>query len=363
MTRNPRYDWYGAVLGLGLPLVGTAIEALRISGSVAPEAFVRAHLGQPLLWIMDTTPIVLGLLGRIIRTQQETVVRQSEALVAVEQARREGFEGAADKLFHMAHGLLGTVSDFTATTGEAAALVRRVTEAMKGLSQAASAAALTADTVIGIGVQAERASAEGIRQVEASAAELLQLAEEVRAFTAAIDALTGPLAALRAQSDRVGELATRAEGLAAQASRAEADGGCGPEMAGVAAALRAHAEEARRAASGFQDLLAAVQYVRDGAARAAQAGAERAGASARVGSRTSETMRGLAVSLRESARAAREIARVAQQQEGDVEQVLKAVNEIAHVTRGAVNATQHVEREAASLNELAASLRDAVKRE
>ena len=29
MTRtNLRYDWYGALIGLGLPLVGTAIEAI-----------------------------------------------------------------------------------------------------------------------------------------------------------------------------------------------------------------------------------------------------------------------------------------------------------------------------------------------
>jgi methyl-accepting chemotaxis protein len=364
MTRsNPRYDWYGALIGLGLPLVGTAIEALRTFHSVVPGALLRAHLNQPLLWIMDTTPVVLGLLGRIILMQQETVVRQSEALVAVEQARREGFETTARRLFHAAQGLLGTVSDFTATTEEAATSVRRVTAAMNGLSQAASAAALTADTVIGIGVQAERASADGLRQVEASGGELLRLAEEVREFTGAIDALTGPLVALREQSAVVGELAGRAERLAEQASRAEQAGGCGPEMEGVPVALRAHADEALRAAARLKQLLADVQQVKDGAARAAQAGAERAGASARVASRTSETMRGLAVSLRESARAAREIARVAQQQEGDIEQVLKAMNEIAHATAGTVVSTQHVEREAASLNDLAASLSDAVKRE
>jgi hypothetical protein len=360
---NPRYEWYGALIGLGLPLVGTAIEALRLFGSVAPHPFVQAHLGQPLLWIMDTTPVVLGLLGWIIRKQQETVVRQSEELVAVEHARREGFEGTADKLFHLAQGLLGTVSDFTTTNGEAAALVRRVTEAMHGLSHAASAAALTADTVIGIGVQAERASADGIRQVEASGAELLRLAEEVREFTGAIDALTGPLSDLREQSVLLATLAREAGELAEAASRAEQQGGCGPELAGHPAALRDHAGEALRAVAHLEQLIGGVQQVRDAAARAAQAGAERAGATARVASRTSETMRGLAVSLRDSARAAREIARVAQQQEGDIEQVLKAMNEIAHATQGTVTSTRVVEREAASLNELAASLRESVKRE
>jgi methyl-accepting chemotaxis protein len=363
MTRTRqtlRYDWYGFTFGLGLPLVGTAIEALRLYHTVAFPALLRAHLGQPLLWIMDTTPVVLGLLGRIILDQQETVLRQSDELVAVEQARREGFEATARRLSLAAQALLGTVSDFTTTTGEAAHLVRRVTETMNALAQAASAAALTADTVIGIGVQAERASADGLRQVEASGAELLRLAEEVREFTGAIDALTGPLAELREQSGLVAELAGRADQLAELAAQAE--GGAAPRSADLTARLRAHAAEALGAAAHLQQLQATLQQGKDAAASAAQAGGERAVASARVATRTSETMRGLAVSLRESARAAREIARVAQQQEGDIEQVLKAMNEIAHATEGTVVSTRHVEGEAASLNELAASLQDAVKR-
>ncbi len=367
MTRSRqtlRYDWYGALFGLGLPVVGTVIEALRLYHPATLPALLtalgRAHLEQPLLWIMDTTPVVLGLLGRIILDQQETVLRQSEELVAVEQARREGFEATAKRLSLAAQGLLGTVSDFTTTTGEAAGLVRRVTETMNALAQAASAAALTADTVIGIGVQAERASADGLRQVEASGTELLRLAEEVREFTGAVDALTPPLAELREQSGVVAELAGRADRLAAEAARTS---GGGAGAAELASALQAHAGEALGAAARLQQLQTALQQLKDAAAGAAQAGGERAAASARVATRTSETMRGLAVSLRESARAAREIARVAQQQEGDIEQVLKAMNEIAHATEGTVVATRHVEREAASLNELAASLQQAVKRE
>ncbi len=375
---NLRYDWYGALIGLGLPFVGTAIEAVRqlqsataadLVGALTPAALLRAHLGQPLLWIMDTTPIVLGLLGRLIVVKQQTVIQQSQelveksqALVAAEQARREGFEATARKLFHHAQGLLGTVSDFTKTTGEAAVSVRRVTEALSGVSQAASAAALTADTVIGIGVQAERASADGLHQVEVAGGELLLLAEEVREFATAVDGLSRPLTALQDQSAQLASVADAAERLVDLVERADEAGG-GPELAALDRALRAHAGELRRTVAGLQRLMADLQDVKDAAAGAAQAGGERAGASARVATRTSETIRELAVSLRESGRAAREIARVAQQQEGDIEQVLKSMNEIALATAGTVVATQHVEGEARSLNELAASLRDEVKGE
>jgi methyl-accepting chemotaxis protein len=97
------------------------------------------------------------------------------------------------------------------------------------------------------------------------------------------------------------------------------------------------------------------------ATQAARSGSERATAGARVAAQTGEVIRRLAVALRESARGAREIARMAQHQEGGIEQVLKAMNEIALSTADRAQSTQHVEREARSLNDLASSLRDAVK--
>ncbi|HTN53150.1 MAG TPA: methyl-accepting chemotaxis protein, partial [Anaeromyxobacter sp.] len=60
-------------------------------------------------------------------------------------------------------------------------------------------------------------------------------------------------------------------------------------------------------------------------------------------------------------RAAKEIARVAQQQESGFEQVLKAMTEIAHATEETVASTEAVGQEARSLNDLAASLQAAVK--
>jgi hypothetical protein len=48
-TKSFRYDWYGAAAGVGLPLLGTVLEALRRFDTLAPGALLRAHLGQPLL--------------------------------------------------------------------------------------------------------------------------------------------------------------------------------------------------------------------------------------------------------------------------------------------------------------------------
>lgn len=257
MARKFRYDWYGALAGVGLPLVGTIIEAVTHLGSLAPAALLRAHLGQPLLWIMDTTPFVLGGLGRVIVRQHEELVRQSDELVRrsqeivrLEQARRESFERTASELAHAAQALLADVRDITRTTTETAASVRATTTAIHQLSQAAAAAALTADDVIGLALRSERAGEEGLRQAEAADAGPSGLAEEVR---------------------------------------------------------------------------------------------------------------GLSATLRDSARAAREIARVAQQQEGGIELALKAMNQIALATEETVTSTQHVAREARELEAMAASLRAATR--
>jgi methyl-accepting chemotaxis protein len=187
--RTFRYDWYLALAGVGLPLLGTAIEAMTHSAGLSPPALWQAHLGQPLLWIMDTTPFVLGGLGRVIVRQHEDLVRQSaelvrrsEAIVRVEQARREGFERTARELAGAAQALLGSVSEFTATTTAAAAGVRETTEAMGELSQSAASAALTAETVIGLAVRSERLLAASDAAPPAGAAE-----ETVRGLAEALD--------------------------------------------------------------------------------------------------------------------------------------------------------------------------------
>jgi methyl-accepting chemotaxis protein len=369
MKSTSRYDRYGALIGLGLPIVGTVLEALRLHGGIGPAALWDAHRTQPLLWIMDTAPFVLGFLGWVIRAQHGTVVRQGEELVQksqeivrLEQVRRESLDGTARELFHAAQGLLGNVSEITGTTEGTAATVRETTAALNQLSQAASAAALTAETVIGIAVQSERASEDGLAQAEAAGAELLRLADEVRELSAGVQSLSAPVEELLALSDATTSVAQRTERLAEEASRAAAGAPGGTDLALMAGALRVHAEEDRRTAARLRALMADVQRAVRAAVETAEAGSARAASGARVATKTREAIRGLSVALRESARAAREIARVAQQQEGAIEQVLKAMNEIVHASSGTVRSTQHVEREARSLNDLAASLRDAVKR-
>jgi methyl-accepting chemotaxis protein len=328
--RSTRYDLYGAAAGAGLPVLGTALEAWYRHGGVSPSALAAAFNGQPLLWIMATTPFVLGGLGHaLVREHGENVrqarqiVRQSEEIVRLEQARRESLQKAASELFGAAQGLLGNVSNFTSTAAETAASVRETSATLHSLAQTASAAALTAETVIGIALQAERASEQGLRHADAARVDLLQLAEEVRALSGRIEELDARLA----------EVVTAA-------------GSGGPGA---------------RIGDRLAQALAAAQRTMGGAVELARQGAQRAGAGVLTVTRTAETVQNLSTALREAAGAAREIARVAQQQEAGVEQVLKAMAEISHATEDTMASTHEVAKEARSLNKLAHMLRQAVK--
>jgi methyl-accepting chemotaxis protein len=318
---------------------------------------------------MDTTPFVLGALGKVIERQHrdlvaqgEELVRQSDEIVRLEAARRESFDRTAKELFHAAQGLLGNVAAFTRTSAESAASVRQTTASMSQLSQAATSAALTAETVIGIALAAEKASARGLEHAEASSGTLLQLAEEVRALSRQIEALNarmgdlydlaGLVASVADGSDRVVELAEEA------ASSAGPRGGA---LADLAAGMRARAGETRAAAARAKGILTDLHRAMLSAMGAAEAGIAKAQDGARTAKETGDTLRTLAEALRESSRAAREIARVAQQQEGAIEGVLKAMNELSHATEGTVASTREVAREARALNELASFLETATR--
>lgn len=209
-----RYDWWGAVVGVGLPLLGTALEALAHYGSLAPAALVRAHLGQPLLWIMDTTPLVLGALGRIIASQHEDLVRQSDALVrqsraiaALELARRESFESTAREVAGAAQGLLGSVSEFTALTADVASSLREANAVIAQVSSDATSAALVADEVIGLAVRSDRTG--DADAVERSAAAARQIALVARRQESAIERVLAAMKGIASAADGA-EVSTRA---------------------------------------------------------------------------------------------------------------------------------------------------------
>jgi methyl-accepting chemotaxis protein len=349
-----RYALYGALFGIAFPFLGTLVEAATRGYGVGLGGLVRAQT-SPLLWIVDTAPFFLAVIASLVGHRQDQII-------AIEGTRRHEYLETAQELFVAAQSLLSTVSSFSSMTAETAASVRETTATMGQLGQTATKAALTAETVIGLARQGERASTEGLVAVEAGLGEMAKLADEVRALSQKIEALNGRMRDIFEIASVVNYVAERSQRLsdAAQAEVRKA-GDAARGFGDVVSEMRSHSEDAKRAAAQVKGILSEVHKAMLSAMTAAEVGIRRAEQGAQVAAGTGATIKRLATALRESSQAAREIATVAQQQDHGIDQVLKAMNEIYLATQETMTSTQAVATEAKALNDLASGLKRAVE--
>jgi methyl-accepting chemotaxis protein len=350
-----KYALIGAGFGLVFPVFGTVIEAITRGYGLGLGGLVRAQIDSPLLWIIDTAPFFLGVFSSIAGRSQDQIIN-------LESARRDGYLKTASELFTAAQALLSTVSSFSSMTAETAASVRETTSTMTQLGQTATKAALTAETVIGLARQGERASAEGLSAVETNLGEMLKLSDEVRALSQKIEGLNSRMRDIFEIASVVNYIADRSQRLAETASAESAKAGAAARgFSGVVNEMRSHADEAKRAAAQVKGILSEVHKAMLSAMTAAEVGIRRAEQGAQVAGSTGDTIRRLATALRDSSQAAKEIATVAQQQDHGIDQVLKAMNEIYFATQETMSSTQAVATEAKALNDLASGLKRAVE--
>ncbi|MEQ9401539.1 MAG: response regulator [Longimicrobiales bacterium] len=87
-VRTPRFGLLGVGFGVLFPLVATLVE-MRLRGlPFAAASLVTAQASEPLLWIIDTAPFVLGLAGVLIgRGQAAVAALQARALEESEGLR------------------------------------------------------------------------------------------------------------------------------------------------------------------------------------------------------------------------------------------------------------------------------------
>jgi methyl-accepting chemotaxis protein len=350
-----RFAVYGGLFGLAFPIIGTVIEAFTRGFGLAPAGLLHAQEASPLLWIIDTAPFFLAVLAFVAGRGQDHAV-------GLDDARREGYLKTASELFTAAQALLSTVSSFSSMTAETAASVRETTATMGQLGHSATRAALTAETVIGLARKGERASVEGLSAVEGTLAEMMKLADEVRALSGRIEALNGRMRDIFEIASVVNFISDRSQKLADRAaSESSRDGTGGRAFGELVGEMRQHSEEAKRAAVQVKGILAEVHKAMLSAMTAAEVGIRRAEQGAEVASGTGETIRRLATALKESSTAAQEIAALAQQQDHGIDQALKAMNEIYLATQETMSSTHAVATEAKALNDLALGLKRAVE--
>jgi PAS domain S-box-containing protein len=99
-----RYSAYGAAFGLAFPLVATLLEMGLAGHPMSIGGFFAAQATQPLLWLIDPSPLVLGLFAlRVGRSQAEV-----ESLQKEQADRRLGVE--IDRFFTLYPDALAILS-------------------------------------------------------------------------------------------------------------------------------------------------------------------------------------------------------------------------------------------------------------
>lgn len=81
-TERNNYTLYGAAFGLLFPIIATVIEANVEGLSFSLDGWLQAQTGSPLLWIIDTAPIFLGLFARFGGIQMDRVRERARELKA-----------------------------------------------------------------------------------------------------------------------------------------------------------------------------------------------------------------------------------------------------------------------------------------
>ena len=83
-----RYAIAGILFGFAFPLVGTGIRLAQSGGGFGLAAIARVQAADPLLWIIDTAPLFLGLLALFAGVRQDAATARNVQLQAREQELR-----------------------------------------------------------------------------------------------------------------------------------------------------------------------------------------------------------------------------------------------------------------------------------
>jgi GAF domain-containing protein len=75
-----RYAAFGAIFGLTFPIAATMIKIVFSGIPLTIENFVLIQKADPVLWIVDTVPIVLGIIASLAGRRQDALQRAVEKL-------------------------------------------------------------------------------------------------------------------------------------------------------------------------------------------------------------------------------------------------------------------------------------------
>jgi methyl-accepting chemotaxis protein len=347
--KDRTYALWGAVFGVFFPVGGTVLQAILAPTGVDVWASLAHVQRMPLMWIIDTAPVFLGLLAGLAG-------HRHDQLMAAEESRRTAFGETARELFRSAQALLTATSSFSALTVETAASARQTSEIMNRLAGTAERAAQTAGTMGNLADASQQCSEDGLIAVRTAVEEMVRLTGAVRGLSDRIKGLNANMRDLGGIAALVGSVTDQSQRLAAAASSLLDRTPAASAFSSVVAEMQRHSESARDSAQRVRRILGEASGATAAAVAAAEDGIRRAEHGAKVAGATGAIIQKLAAALRDSSTAAKEISNVTRLQDRGFAQVQKAMQELDRATEEASSGTKQVESGARALNALARRL-------
>ena len=86
ISETQRYFILGAIFGFAFPVIGTIVRLLLSQLPLNLPNMLQTQRADPLLWLVDTAPIVLGLFAGYAGRKQDMLTRKNEELLKNEYA-------------------------------------------------------------------------------------------------------------------------------------------------------------------------------------------------------------------------------------------------------------------------------------
>ncbi|HEY8211674.1 MAG TPA: methyl-accepting chemotaxis protein [Myxococcaceae bacterium] len=259
--------------------------------------------------------------------------------------------------------ILQTSSKQTVVANQQSVAINETRSSANEIARASKTATGYADSVIITAQKSEELTMEGQRVVQQSVDGIERLGDQVAALASEIEALAGRTEKIVEIIGTVKEVAEMSHVLSLNLSIQAAH--AGPNRRGfdvVAMEMRKLAALSSVAATEVRTIVQEIQATMEGALKSAREGTRSAADTVWLSQMAGRTITGLADVIRQSSKAAREIADHARRQTTGIEQILGAINEQASAMEASVHGSEQVEDVASNLAELARRLSGMVLR-
>ena len=345
----------GVLAVLVSSLIAFGVAGLVVGPVVALRDFARSVAAGDLSRLSEVRVEARGELADLAESFFQACRNLKQFIEELSQTSITTERGAGE--------IKSSVARLAAMSAQQAAALNETTTTASEIAQTSRQANEQANSVIEITQRSDDLSRAGLSTVEEAVKSSAALGEQVTRIAATMTHLSE-------RTQQVGEIIASVKDLAEQSNllalnasiEASKAGEHGRGFSVVALEMRNLAEQSKQAAVQVRSILQEIQRGARDASSATEEGAKRARAAMQLSKNAGEAIEGLALVIKDSALAARQIAANSRQQTIGVEQIVTAVSELSAAMNESAEGTRVIEQGSASLSTMSKRLAEAVSR-